>query len=108
MRRAGFVERLLDHVIRSAGGRNVVAQRQLEANEILEHRRQPRAPRLEIELAQIDAIDLDGAFLRVVQPAQQLRQRGFARAILADDGERRAGRNGEVEAIQHRVAAAAG
>ena len=60
------------------------------------------APRVEVELAQIDAVDFDRAFLRVVEPAQQLRERGLARAVLADDRERRTGRNRQIEAVEHR------
>ena len=55
----------------------------------------------EIELAQVDAVDLDGAGLRIVQPAQQLGDRGFAGAVLAHDGERRAGGDGEIEVLEH-------
>jgi hypothetical protein len=44
----------------------------LEADEILEHGRDPRSPRAEIEVAQVDVVDLDRARLRVVQPAEQL------------------------------------
>ena len=65
----------------------------------------PRSPGGEIELAQIDAVDLDRARLRVVQPAQQLGERRLARAVLADDGERRSGGNREIEVIEHRRAA---
>ena len=64
-----------------------------------------RAPRREIELAQVDAVDLDRAGLRVVQPAQQLGERRLAGAVLADDGERRAGGNREVEVLEHGRAA---
>ena len=42
--------------------------------------------------------------LRVVEPAQQLGQRRLAGAVLADDRERRAGRDREVEALEHRRA----
>ena len=52
---------------------------------------------VEVELAQVDAVDLDRARLRVVEPAQQLGERRLAGAVLADDGERRAGGNREVE-----------
>ena len=52
--------------------------------------------------AEVDAVHLDGARLRVVEPAEQLGQRGLAGAVLADDGERRAGGDGEVEAREHR------
>ena len=46
--------------------------------------------------------------LGVVEAAQQLGQGGLAGAVLADDGQRRPGRDGEVEAVQHRLAARVG
>ena len=79
-------------------GRHVVAQGQLEADEVLEHRGDPAAPAVEVEVAEVDAVDLDGAGLGVVEAAEQLGQRGLARAVLADDGQRRPGRDGQVEA----------
>ena len=51
------------------------------------------------------AVDLDRAALRVVQPAEQLRDRRLAGAVLTDDGQRRTGRNRQVESIEHRRAA---
>ena len=57
------------------------------------------------KLAQVDAVDLDRARLRVVQPAQQLGERRLAGAVLSDDGERRAGGNREIEAVEHGRAA---
>ena len=106
--RAGRLERRAHDVVGRAGGRDVVAQRQLEADEVLEHRRDARSPRREIELAQVDAVDLDRAGLRIVEAAQQLRERRLAGAVLADDGERRAGGNREVEVLRGRGGAAAG
>ena len=52
-------------------------------------------------VAQVDAVDLDAALLRVVEPAQQLGERGLARAVHADDRHRGAGRDREVEAVEH-------
>ena len=52
---------------------------------------------VEVELAQVDAVDLDRARLRVVEPAQQLGERRLAGAVLADDRQRRAGGDREVE-----------
>ena len=65
----------------------------------------PRPPGVEVELAQVDAVDLDRAGLRVVEPAEQLGERGLAGAVLADDGQRRAGGDRQVEALEHRPAA---
>ena len=55
---------------------------------------------VERQVAQIDAVDLDRARLRVVQPAQQLGERRLAGAVLPDDGERRAGGDREIEAVE--------
>jgi len=51
-----------------------------------------------------DPVDLDGARLRVVEPAQQLGEGGLACAVLPDDGEGRAGRDGQVEVAQDGLA----
>ena len=52
------------------------------------------APRIDIERAQVEAVDLNRSALRVVQPAQQFRQRRLARAVLTDDRQRRTGGDG--------------
>ncbi len=57
--------------------------------------------RVEIEVAQVDAVDLDRPVDRVVQPAQQLRQGRLAGSVLADDRQRAAGGDGEVEPLEH-------
>ena len=91
-----------EHVL--VGGavrRDVVAQRQLEAGEVLEHRGDPAAPLGDLEVAQVDPVGLDGTRRRVVEPAQQLGERGLAGAVLADDGQRRPGRDRQVEAAEH-------
>src|SRR5437762_2350774 len=85
--------------IRSAW--RTVAQRQLEADEVLENSRDARAPRWEIELANVNAIDLDRTGLRIVQPTQQLCDGCLAGAVLSNDGERRADGNREIEVLQH-------
>ena len=50
----------------------------------------PLAPRVDVEFAQIDAIDLDPSSIRIVEAAQQLRERSLAGSILADERLRRA------------------
>ena len=102
VRGAGGGQRRADRVVGRAGGRDVVAQRQLEADEVLEHRGDARAPGSRVERAQIDAVDLDRAGLRVVEPAQQLGERGLAGAVLTHDRQRRAGGDRQVEAVEHR------
>ncbi len=98
------LERGAHHLVGRACRGHVVAQRQLQAEEVLEDRGDARAPRRQIELAQVDAIDGDGPGLRIVQAAQQLGDGGLAGAVLAHDGQRRAGGDGEIEVLQHRRA----
>ena len=69
--------------------RHVLAQRELVAHEVLEDGCDARPPDGQIEVAQIHAVHADRARCRVVQPAQQLDECRLARAVLADDGERR-------------------
>ncbi len=83
-------------------GATLSRKRQLEADEVLEHRGQPAPPGGEVELAHVDAVDLDRARVGVVEPAQQLGQRGLAGPVAPDDGQRRAGRDGQVEVPQDR------
>ena len=52
------------------------------------------------KIAQIDAINLDRASLRIVEPAEQLRDRRLARAVLTDDRERRSSGDGEIETFE--------
>src|SRR5262249_4571511 len=87
LRCAGLFERCANHLVWCASRRHVLAERQLEANEVLEHGRKTRSPGGEIERAEIDAVDVDRSLLRVIQAAQQLRQRRLARAVLTDDRE---------------------
>src|SRR5262245_403408 len=84
---AGSGERRLDHIIGSAGWSDVVAQRQLEADEVLKHGGQARTPRVEIESAEVDTVRFDRAVLRVVKAAKKLGDGGLPGAVLADDGE---------------------
>src|SRR4029077_4874982 len=79
---------------------DVVAQRALEADEVLEHGGDPRTPGRGVQLAEIDPVDLDGALLRVVEPAQELGRPRLARAVLADHGQRRSGGDRQVEPVE--------
>ncbi len=87
LRRACGFERRVNLVVRGARGRNVVAQGKLEACEVLEHRGDSRAPRVDLELSYVDPIHFDRARLRVVESTQQLCQRRLAGAVLPDNGE---------------------
>src|SRR5208337_1527183 len=101
----GLNERGEDHVVGGPGGSHVVAQRELEADEILEDRGHPRSPTIEVKRAQLNAVDLDAALLRIVETAQELRDGRLPGAVLSNDGERRARGNREIEALEHRLTA---
>ena len=88
-------------VVRTAGGCHVVAEWQLEPNEVLEHGGHPPSPRLEVKLAKVDAVNLDCTRLGVVETAEELGERRLAGAVLADDGKRRARGDGEVKVLQN-------
>src|SRR6266478_9498548 len=56
---ARVCQSLLDDGVGSSRRGNVVAQRQLEADEILKHGSHAGTPRIDLDLAKIDTIDLD-------------------------------------------------
>lgn len=94
---ARLAKRVANDAIRSAGGSHVVAKREFKADEVLKYRREARAPCIDFERPDVFAVYLNSAFLRIVEPAQQLRDGRFACSILADYGERRTSRDGEIE-----------
>jgi hypothetical protein len=59
----------------------------------LKHRRDAVPPGGELEIAKVDAVDLDRARLRVIQSAEELGVRRLAGSVLTDDRERGAGGN---------------
>ena len=77
----------MDDFIGRTGWRDIVPQRQFEADEILKYRGEPMTPAFELEIPQIHTIDFNSTALRIVQPAQQLRQGGFTGTILPDNGQ---------------------
>ena len=64
-------------VVGRAVGRDVVAERQLEADEVLEDRRHAGPPAVDVELAEVDAVDLDRAAV-----GSYSRQSSFASVVL--------------------------
>ena len=74
-----------------ASDRDVLGSRECVAHEVLEDHADVRAQLLEIVFAQIMAIEQDAAFVRVVEPRQQLDQCRLAGAVLADEREHFAG-----------------
>jgi len=85
VRRAGLPERAWIAASRPAGEErvDVLAERQLEADEVLEHRGEAGAPGVEVDLAQVDAVDLDRAGLGIVEAAEELGERRLPGAVLA-------------------------
>ncbi len=53
--------------------------------------------------AHVDAVDQHATFADVVEPAQQVHERGLAAAALADDAHRLAGLDLEVDVAEHRL-----
>src|SRR5581483_2036281 len=106
----GALERTADRVVvvhelqRPEG--DVLAQRQLVAAEVLEDRRHTALPGGSVELAQVGAVAGDPAAGRLVETGEQLHERGLAGAVQADDRERPARGNRQVEPGQHRPLAA--
>src|SRR5438552_8413544 len=84
---SGVCQRSPDDLVGRSCRRHVVSQGKLEVDEVLEHRGDLRAPAVDVQVAQVYAVDLDGAAGRLVEPAQELGQRGLARSVLAHDGE---------------------
>jgi hypothetical protein len=99
---------------------DVLGRRRLVRDEILEDRPDHTAQLVGVEVGDVHAIEQDAALCRVVHPAQQLRQRGFSRAVSPDDGDRLPGQHfeahvpqggrrrvriGERDMIEHHVAA---
>ena len=82
---------------------DVVARRQVVAHEILEDHAHRAAQRVQVIVAQVAAIEQDAAFVGVVEPGQQLDERGLARAVLAHQRQRFARLQGEAQ-VPHRPA----
>ena len=80
-----------------------VAGPELEAEEVLERARQPRAPLVRGHAGQLDAVHQDPAGGRLVELGEELHQRRLAGAVLADDGDDRAGGQLEIHIVQHQA-----
>ena len=82
---------------------DVVAHRQLVVDEVLEDRGDAAPPRAaRVTRVSRTPSTSDAARLRLVEPREQLDERRLAGAVQADDRERLAGRDRQVEAAQHR------
>ena len=83
--RTGGAEGVFNDEVWGPGGGDIVAHRQLKADELLKDGGHATAPRVERQPAPADAVDLDGARLGVVQSTQELRQRRLAGSVAADN-----------------------
>ena len=86
---------------------DVVRGGEVIAHEILEDDADIGANREQVVLAQIVPVEQDAAFVRIVEPRQQLDQRGLAGAVLAHQREDLAGVQLERQSA-HRPALGAG
>ena len=81
----------------------VLAGAHREQRRLLEGGRDQRAQLLEGELADVDPVDGDPPTGHVVEPGDQGGQDGLARAGGADERDRLAGQDVEVDVAQHRT-----
>ena len=77
------------------------------ADEVLEDDADMGAQILDGEVPEVDAVDQDAALVGIVEPGQQLDDGGLAGAVLADQRQRLAGLQREVQAA-HRPALGVG
>ena len=82
--------------VRAAEG-DVLGDRAAEQEALLGDDPEPAAQRVRVELADVDAVDQDPPALRVVEAGDQLRQRRLAGAGLADQRDRLAGQDPQVD-----------
>ena len=86
---------------------DVLADRQLVGGVVLEHHRELAAQFRRVVLPDVDAVDQDLAFVRVVESAEELDDGRLARAVAADEGDRLARADREAD-IRERGDAGAG
>ncbi len=82
---------------------DVVAQRAREQARLLRHEAHVGAVIGRVHLSQVQAIDLDHAVGRLVQPRQQAQHRRLATAHLAQDGHALARQDVDVQILEHRL-----
>ena len=85
--------------------RDVLPQRHLIAQVVLERDGEGALPHIGVEGAQIHAVHRHGARAGLVDAGEQLDERRLARAVDADERRRRARRQLQVEPVEHRTAA---
>ena len=86
---------------------DVVGRGEVIADEVLEDDADVGAQRDQVVLAQVVAVEQDAALVGVVEPREQLDERGLAGAVLADERQHLAGVQRERQ-VAHRPALGAG
>ena len=99
-----LLSRILDFFGRvgnfNAAHGDVFARRHLVAHEVLEDDADLRVQIVQVVFAQIDAIEQNLAFGRIVEPRDELDDGGLALAVFADERDALAGAEGEVEVAE--------
>ncbi|MCX5741155.1 MAG: hypothetical protein NT062_01510 [Proteobacteria bacterium] len=85
--------------------RDVVGQRAGEQDHVLRDDRDAAAQGVQLELADLGAVDVDRSAIALVQAREELDDGGLAGARRAHDGHGRAARHADVDAAQHRLGA---
>ena len=83
--------------------RDVRRDRVVEQKCVFEHDRDCVSQVGQREVADVDAVDGDGALVHVVEAHQQASERGLSATGGADHGDRRARRNVQIEVAKHLV-----
>ena len=89
-------------------GADVLADRELVAHEVLEDDADAAVQRRRSHSRRSRPSSVMRPVGRLVQPRQQLDQRGLARAVLADERELAAGRDVQVDVVERRARASPG
>ena len=88
---AGFEDRLAVGDGAEVSQTDVLRRGRLVGHVILKHAADLGAQVGGINVPDVDAVDQDAAVGRIVEPADQLEERGLARAVAADDRDRLSG-----------------
>ena len=84
--------------------RNVLAGRHLVAHEVLEDDADLSVEGFQVVFAKVDSIQQDLPFRGIVQPSQQLDDRGLALPIFSDERDALAGMQMKIEFVEERCA----
>ena len=84
------------------GGRDILANRPAEEEIFLQDHAKTAAKMRNVVFADVDAVDLDHAFIIRMQALQQARHGRLARSASPDHAERRPDRNLEADVVERR------